>query len=162
MRRQIQRRLQPEVFPKIREKLSDELWKKISVYIADPGKAYDRTDYPSRESLEYFYLPLVSLERLNYLWESYFSWYEFQVNTGFAVLFSTPSVMFLTWVKMEPSPWSRFLGVAAGVTVFVALLFWWLWIAARENRAEYQRNLMLLIAGSLVAADKKKDADPET
>ena len=155
MRREVQRQLKPEVFPKLRQKLSDELWQKISAYLAEPGKTFDRADYPSRESLEYFYLPVVSLERLNYLCESYFSWYEFQINTAFALLISMPSVILLAWVKLPDLHGTLFLRGAGALAVFVLLLFWWLWIAARKNRTEYERDLLLLVAGSLAAGNKK-------
>ena len=161
MRREVQRLLKPEVFPTIRQKLSDELWRQISSCIGEPGKTFDRADYPGRESLEYFYLPVVSLERLNYLWESYFSWYEFQINTAFALLISMPSVIFLAWVKLPDAHGEHFSRGAGALAVFVLLLFWWLWVAARKNRAEYERDLMLLVAGSLTAAEKKKRSNPK-
>jgi hypothetical protein len=162
MRREVQRRLKPDVFPKLRQKLSDDLWRKISSYLAEPGKTFDRADYPSRESLEYFYLPVISLQRLNYLWESYFSWYEFQINTAFALLIATPSVIFLAWIKLPDAHGELFLRGAGALAVFVLLLFWWLWVAARENRAEYERDLLLLVAGSLAAVEKKVEAESET
>ena len=64
--------------------------------------ATPQANSPLRSSLENFYLPTISLDRLNYLWESYFSWYEFQINTAAALLILVPGEFFLVWVAVRP------------------------------------------------------------
>jgi hypothetical protein len=154
MRRQVDGELSKTIFPEIRKRLSADLWKNIRSYIEESGKTLNQVENPARESLEYFYLPVVSLDRLNYLWESYFSWYEFQINTAFAIALSTPFALFLLWVRTHEQSTALFLKIAAGLVIVVVFLFRWLWKAAKENRKEYEKDLMLLIAGSLAAAKK--------
>lgn len=154
VRSEVDAKLSGTAFPEIRRKLSGELWEKISQHLGDSSRGLKQLGYPSRESLEYFYLPVVSLDDLNYLWESYFSWYEFQINTACAIALSTPFVIFLLWMRIYEKDQAIFLISALGLLVVVFLLCWALWHAARENLIEYEKDLMLLIVGSLSATSK--------
>ncbi len=97
------------------------------------------------ESLEYFYLPVVTLERHNQLWESYFSWYEFQTNTALAtVLFAAALVFYLLVMQPCHETIACVLVIVvsiAGVTMLLA--------AAAGNLVQYELKLPVLIAGAL-------------
>jgi hypothetical protein len=148
MRAQVDAQLAGTIFPEIRKELSSGLWKSVRSRLAGSAADLAQMKNPTRESLEYFYLPVVSLDRLNYLRESYFSWYEFQINTAFSVLISMPFVAFVLFVKMPGNT-----AVVAAIVVALAFatyfFFRGLWRAAARNLVEYEKDLMLLIAGSL-------------
>jgi hypothetical protein len=154
IRAAVDAKLHETVFPEIRKKLSAHLWGEISRYLEDPDRKSKHVAHPTRESLEYFYLPVVSLTHLNYLWESYFSWFEFQINTRYAIACSVPAGMFFLGVKMwqRNNPWFVICAFIVALVVLSAFLCKVLRRAAVENLTEYEKNLMLLIAGSLVHA----------
>jgi hypothetical protein len=103
----------------------------------------------------------MSLERLNYLWESYFSWYEFQVNSAIALLFLIPGEILLFWVAADAAHREFFLLVTLTCVIITPLLAWGLWAAAKRNLTEYRKNLILLITGSLAFAGKSVGGDSE-
>ncbi len=99
------------------------------------------------QSLEYFYLPVVTLERHNQLWESYFSWYEFQANTAFAVVLLAAALIFYLSVKPLHAPhelWACLLTVVISI-VGAAILM----IASIMNLLEFDRKFLVLVAASL-------------
>jgi hypothetical protein len=149
------------VFPDIRKQLATRLWQTISKQLDDPSIAKRQFQNPTRESLEYFYLPVMSLDRLNYLWESYFSWYEFQVNSAIALLFLIPGEILLFWVAADAAHREFFLLVTLTCVIITPLLAWGLWAAAKRNLTEYRKNLILLITGSLAFAGKSIGGDSE-
>jgi hypothetical protein len=83
----------PKIYTEMREKLTEGLWTRTAAYFAKRNLGL--TDVPkppyAPEYLAYYYLPVVTLENLNYLWESYFCWYEFDVNTICALVLSVPA-----------------------------------------------------------------------
>ena len=100
-----------------------------------------------RESLEYYFLPVVTLERLGFLWESYFSWYEFQINSAYAFIVT----FFFGAVLLLVKPVTFWLKLVSAIALIVCgrLLFEALKAAARKNLLQYDRNLLILIASSL-------------
>lgn len=157
-------KLSGTVFPELRRRLSAQLWDEIRQHLGDRGETPGQVSYPSRESLEYFYLPIISLSSLNYLWESYFSWYEFQINTACAVLaldLSSLALLWVLWSQIWQLSYAPF-PIAALFVAFVGFgLCWGLKHAAVENLTEYERSLMLLVTGSLSAAAKRPAASAE-
>ena len=119
--------------------------------------ATPQANSPLRSSLEYFYLPTISLDRLNYLWESYFSWYEFQINTAAALLILVPGEFFLVWVAVRPVYPELFIALVLTLIPLTILLAVGLWQAAKRNLVEYRKNLLLLITGSLTHSRKSND-----
>lgn len=67
MRSEVNAELQGTPFPGIRDKLSQELWRKMAQFRPALKADEPAEKIPARESLEYFYLPVVSLAHLNYL-----------------------------------------------------------------------------------------------
>ncbi len=63
-----------DTFKKLRAGLAEKLCASLKSFAKDELRQIDR----EFESLEYFYLPVVTLERHNLVWESYFSWYDFR------------------------------------------------------------------------------------
>jgi hypothetical protein len=102
---------------------------------------------PKLESLDYFYLPVVTLERHNQLWESYFSWYEFQTNTALATVLLAAALVFYLWVKpLQPSHETIACELVIVVSIAGAAMLLW---AAAGNLIQYERKLPVLIAGAL-------------
>ena len=99
------------------------------------------------ESLDYFYLPVVTLERYNQLWESYFSWYEFQTNTALASVLFAAALVFYLWVKpLQPCYETIACELVIGVSIAGATM---LLVAAAGNLMQYELKLPVLIAGAL-------------
>jgi hypothetical protein len=102
---------------------------------------------PKLESLDYFYLPVVTLERHNQLWESYFSWYEFQTNTALAtVLFAAALVFYLLVKPLQPSHEIIACELVIAVSIAGAVM---LLAAAAGNLIQYELKLPVLIADAL-------------
>jgi hypothetical protein len=116
-----------------------------------------RTDLP-RASLEYYFLPRITQERLGFVWESYFSWYEFQMNSAYALLFAgVPTGYYLALVVAGgPGGWL----VPLGVLVLACVGALALCRAALENHCAYERSLLVLIAGALAAGEEKPQPAP--
>jgi hypothetical protein len=161
MRAQSDAALASTVFPDIRRELAARLWQTISKQVDDPSIARRQFENPTRESLEYFYLPVISLDRLNYLWESYFSWYEFQINSAMALLFLLPGEILLSWSASNSNHREFFLLVTLTCVPLTLLLAWGLWRAAKQNLTEYRKSLILLITGSLAFSGKSIGGDSE-
>jgi hypothetical protein len=161
MRTQVDAELSSTVFPDLRKKLSMRLWQKISAELDDPKIAERQQENPTRDSLEYFYLPIMSLDRLNYLWESYFSWYEFQINTAVALGLFLPGQLLLFWVMLYPGHSELLLLCTLTSILVTTLLVLGLWYAAKGNLLEYRKNLLLLILGSLVLTAKGTASEPQ-
>lgn len=128
------------------KKLRTALIERLHAGLKDVAPEIRNVD-PEFESLEYFYLPVVTLERHNQLWESYFSWYEFQANTALAAVLFAAALIFYLWVKpLKPAheAWACALIVVISMSGAVMLLS-----AALMNLIEFERKLLILIAGSL-------------
>lgn len=150
--------LRNTVFAAMRKKLSEGLWADSSEYFEKVGRPFEKELYPDRPPLEYYYLPLVSLTNLNYLWESYFCWYEFDINTACALMVSALAAGFLLSVKLRPSAY-LLCGVVLLLVVGCALCLV-LTRAAVKNLVSYERNLVLLITSSLAKAAKNAQSPP--
>ncbi len=138
----------------LRKKLTEGLWTESLEFFVKLGRALERVSLPDRPPpLEYYYLPVVTLTHLNYLWESYFCWYEFDINSACALMLSVPAAAFLLWVKL-PQCHSLFLVLTLPLLGFSWALYLILRRAAVKNLVGYERNLLLLITGSLVKAAK--------
>ncbi|MGD0571251.1 MAG: hypothetical protein ABSA78_22890 [Candidatus Sulfotelmatobacter sp.] len=136
----------------LRSKLCERLWSESSEHfkLAPPLDQSPRLDRPQ---LEYYYLPWVKLTNLNYLWESYFCWYEFHINSACAVLVLGPAAAFLVCVKLRACSFPLLILVLLFLVSSWAL-YSVLTRAAVRNLASYEKNLMLLITGSLAEASQ--------
>lgn len=142
------------VYAPLRKNLTKGLWAESLACFAKLDRASAKIPLPDRPPpLEYYYLPVVMLAHLNYLWESYFCWYEFDINSACALLLSVPAALFLLCVKLWQSPSLLF----ALIVLLLALsltLSTMLTRAAVKNLVSYEKNLILLICGSLTKAAK--------
>jgi hypothetical protein len=153
MRARCDSELDATVYAALRKKLSEGLWADSAEYFSKLGRGFGQAPFPDRPPLEYYYLPVVTLTNLNYLWESYFCWYEFDINSACALMLSVPAAGFLLWVKL---PQCHFLLL---VLILPLLAFSWglytiLSRAAVKNLVSYEKDLLLLISGSLAKAAK--------
>jgi len=145
--------LKNTAYAALRVKLTEVLSADSGGYFAKLGKPLPAVSFPSPPTLEYFYLPAVNLTNLNYLWESYFCWYEFDINSAAALVLFVPAAGFLLWVKLQHSL-ILFIGLILLLLALSCALYKMLKLAAVKNMVSYEKNLMLLITGALTSAVK--------
>ena len=153
MRKRSDALLDQTVYSTVRGKLSERLWSASRQYFDPLAQPLGPLPPLERSPLEYYYLPWVKLTNLNYLWESYFCWYEFHVNSACALLVLGPAAAFLLYVKLQECSFLPF-----ALALLVLAVCWGLCAlltrSAVKNLASYERNLTLLITGSLVEASE--------
>lgn len=153
MRRRSEAMLEQTIYAVLRTKLSETLCSESRQYFNTFAPPFIPAQTFDRPALEYYYLPRVKLTNLNYLWESYFCWYEFHINSACALALLGPATAFLLIVKLRECSFSFFglifLLLAANWGVSMALTR-----SAVKNLASYEKNLVLLITGSLVESLK--------
>jgi hypothetical protein len=145
MRKQRDTQLRNTVFADLREKLSACLWNDAIGYFEKAGHELG-IQGPIEPALEYYYLPTITLSNLNYLWESYFCWYEFAINSACAILLSLVPAILLLGLRFRHY---HFLPFSITLLIFRTALCSMLIRAAIKNLASYEKNLLLLITGSL-------------
>ena len=97
-----------------------------------------------------FYLPLMDLEKLTFLRESYFSWFEFQLNSAAAFLLTGAAyIVTVVWMALAwslPISWLSTvivpLAILVGVVVFLV-------IAGEKNLRRYQEAFVWFLVGTL-------------
>jgi hypothetical protein len=154
MKKRCSATLHSTAYSEMRTCLSEGLWAETAKFFADREQHLQQVpaiDRHSLEYLEYYYLPVVTLEHLNYLWESYFCWYEFDINTICAVGLSVPAAGLLLWVKLRASHLLLVVLLLLLLALSVALCRM-LSIAAAKNLETHEKNLLLLITASLAKA----------
>ncbi len=158
LRKEAEAGLEGTAYPKLRQRLSNALWADLSPYLGTDSAGSGRPEGHPRESLEYFYLPVMSFTNLNYLRESYFSWYEFQINTALATAAFIPCSLVRLGTRMWATSPCLFVAIAIVLLLFTIFLFRTLRGAAIKNLTEYEKNLLLLIVGSVTAATRYPSA----
>lgn len=149
MRSRCDAELNTTIYRSMREQFSGAIWTGYSNHLIKSGLTPPQTTPPSRASLEYYYLPWMDLTNLNYLWESYFCWYEFDINSACALVLCFPSAVLLLWVKM-PQCHMLLIFLTIPLLLLAVVIYRVLSRAAVRNLTSYEKNLMLLINGSLV------------
>jgi hypothetical protein len=92
------------VYATLRKKLTEGLSADLVAFITKFDTHFEMASFPidwtagPGPTLEYYYLSVVTLTNLNYLWESYFSWYEFDINSAAALALFVPAAVFLLCV----------------------------------------------------------------
>lgn len=152
--------LSATVYADLRKKLSEGLWEESKQLNAGAGRAFGPVTFPNRPTLEFYYLPVVTLTNLNYLWESYFCWYEFDINSACALVLSAPASGFLLWVRLHGQCQGLLFLLIIVLLGLFCTLCGLLWHAAVKNLVSYEKNLLLLINGSLVNAAKNPKPAP--
>jgi len=103
-----------------------------------------------RVRLQDFYLPLMDLDKLTFLRESYFSWFEFHLNSvGALVLVGVAyavTVGALAWHWSMSINWVSHLVVPL---VVMAGVGWFLVVAGIRNLRRYQEGFVWLLIGTL-------------
>jgi hypothetical protein len=159
MRRRSDPKLEQTPYAALRLRLSEGLWSELNEHFKT-AQPFDEALPLDRLQLEYYYLPRVKLTNLNYLWESYFCWYEFHINSACALVVLGPAAAFLVAVKLHECSFLLLIFV-----LLLLVLSWTLYSvltrSAVRNLASYEKNLMLLIAGSLVEASQHAHLLPE-
>lgn len=105
-----------------------------------------------------FFLARVDFEKFLYLRESYFAWYEFQMNSlaAVAVLFLSVAGSSVAAACQGLIDWiSEVLFLVASLVV-LALVIGFLWKAALRNLAIYKERLLWFLVGTLDAERKEK------
>jgi hypothetical protein len=147
------------VYAPLRGQLTAVLSADLEKYFSGHGRTWQSVPFKTPPTLEYYYLPVVTLTNLNYLWESYFCWYEFDINSVAALIPFVISAAFLLLVKLSGS-----LLLCAGLILLLFFVFFalckMLWRAAVKNLVSYEKNLMLLITGSLINGHPAASTDP--
>jgi len=103
-----------------------------------------------RVHLHDFYLPLMNLDKLTFLRESYFSWFEFHFNSV-AALFVT-AITYAVTVIVLASHWSMAVNWLSHLIVPIVLcagLGWFLAVAGLGNLRRYQEGFVWLLVGTL-------------
>lgn len=101
--------------------------------------------------LQAFYLPLLDLDKLAFLSESYFSWYEFALNSAAALAlatlaYATAFCVLACKCSVAWGPVALYVGIpAAGA----ALLIWFLIEAAERNLKSFQERFVWFVSGAL-------------
>ncbi len=150
VRRRVRTELARSPFAELREALCALIRHDVSGQMGTVRAAQCRDTWPESISLEYYFLPAITVERLSYLWESYFSWYEFHLNTLCALAVGSVAVigtLLYRWPMTGLWTPAACLAVAGGVWLLCRVL----WTSAIRNMVAYERNLVLLIAGSVNA-----------
>jgi hypothetical protein len=100
----------------------------------------------------------LDIERLHFLRESYFSWYEFQINSAYAWLvscgvYSVTVIVLATHWSIATCDWFGYIALPVFATTIVVPT---LWSAARLNLFRYEERFLFFLAGTLclVAHDK--------
>lgn len=145
MRNLSDKQLSATIYPGLREKLSTYIWDDTARHLFTDGQ--NRIDSSKGKfPLEYYYIPVVTITNLNYLWESYFCWYEFAINSACAVVLPVLAAIPFLWLRFRHY---HFLTFSFMVLTVGAALCRMLWSAAVKNLTRYEQNLMLLIVASL-------------
>ena len=140
-------------FAELREALCELIRRDVNGQMGGTRAELCKDTWPEPLSLEYYFLPAISVERLSYLWESYFSWYEFHLNTLCALAMASAAVV-ATLLLRPPASGVWTVIICLALAAACGLLCRVLWKSAIRNMAAYERNLVLLIAGSINAAGR--------
>lgn len=161
MRARCDKELDRTIYPALRQQLSANLWADSARYLDKFSLAASQASLPSRPPLEYYYLPIVTLTNLNYLWESYFCWYEFDINSACALMLTMPATGLLLWIKLELGQFLLLVLLMLPILTLSYALYNMLTRSAVKNLVSYERNLLLLIIGSLANASNNSPGSPE-
>lgn len=150
-RKQVDAALADTPFAQLREALCEQIRLDAEMQMGAARAERCRNGWPARLSLEYYFLPAITVEHLSYLWESYFSWYEFHLNSLCALAIASVTVIGVL-LLMAPLDPAITLAICAVIAVICVAVCRTLWKSAIRNLTAYERNLVLLIANAVSAA----------
>jgi hypothetical protein len=151
VRRRVDAELATTPFSALRDALCERMRREIEVELGAARTQLCAGRWTGRLTLEYYFLPALTVEHLTYLWESYFSWYEFQLNTICALAAACAVSIGVLFVR---APFGS--GAMALVSVVAALLCGatcrMLWQSAIRNMVSYEKNLVVMITRAITPA----------
>lgn len=150
VRKQVDAALAGTPYAQLREALCERIRLDVDTLMGARRAELCKNGWPQRLSLEYYFLPVVSVEHLSHLWESYFSWYEFHMNTLCAGAIASVTVVAVLILR-SPLEWMWTTALSAAIIVACIVFCRTLWASAIRNMATYERNLVLLVASSISA-----------
>ncbi|HEX5758354.1 MAG TPA: hypothetical protein VF121_04115 [Thermoanaerobaculia bacterium] len=135
--------------------------KELERRAAESLRRYHDGPVPPRVRLADFYLSRMDLEKFTYLNESYFSWFEFQLNSAAALLLTLLSYL-LTFIWLANAwfvqvDWLLHLGLPL---VLVAGCIAFLVVAGVRNLLRYQEGFIWFLIGTLEAAPATAGVQP--
>jgi hypothetical protein len=146
--------MNPRFRTRVERKLGGEFKLARAQLEARGGEAFLATGVPQRPNtvpLQAFYLPVLDLEKLSFLSESYFSWYEFALNSAAALVLAASSytvvfgVLALRW-SVPCSTIALYVGLPLATA---AVLVWFLVEAAERNLSAFQERFIWFVVGAL-------------
>jgi hypothetical protein len=103
-----------------------------------------------RVHLHDFFLPVMDLDRLTFLRESYFSWFEFQINSAAALLLT--GIAYAATIILLGHRWSLLIDWRIHLVIPIALdlaVIAFLVFAGEKNLRRYQEGFVWFLVGSL-------------
>ncbi|HWM92538.1 MAG TPA: hypothetical protein VN493_17365 [Thermoanaerobaculia bacterium] len=144
----------------LQKEIFDHLYSKINSRRILPQELSRRLRKSEAFDLEYLLFPIIPLDKLIFLQESYWYYLEFQINMCLAtVLFTLGSLFWsLTNYFSLGITWWRYLA-ALVVGLLIATYLVRLSIrAARRNYARHVQKLLNLLVGSVIFCEMKKES----
>ena len=109
-----------------------------------------QTDAVPRTHLQDFYLPLLDLDKLTFLRESYFAWFEFHFNSLAAMVWT--GLAYVVTVVWLAAHWTMPLNYGSHVLLPVAALILvsaLVYVAGLNNLRRYQEGFIWFLIGTL-------------
>jgi hypothetical protein len=151
VRRNVDAALAATPFAQLRDALCERMRREIEAVMGPTRAQLCSQQWPDRLTLEYYFLPAVTVEHLTYLWESYFSWYEFQLNTVCALIVACVTSIGVLAAR-APLGSGELALVSLVLVVSCALTCRMLWKSAIRNMLSYEKNLVVMITRAIAVA----------
>jgi hypothetical protein len=148
IRKQVDAELAPTPYKQLRDALCERMRREIEMEMGPARAQLCSGGWPDRLTLEYYYLPAVTVEHLTYLWESYFSWYEFHLNTLYALVVLCGMAIVLLFVRAPLPTWQLVMLAALLAAASVATCRM-LHKSAIRNMVSYEKNLVVMISRAI-------------
>ena len=150
-----------EEFFQLQTQIFDKLYKVISDSNTLPRKLAHAFRNSEALDMEYLLLPIVPVEKLLFLQESYWYYLEFQLNMSLAtVLLAIGGISWsLSNFSMLGISWASYVAATCLGAFFTAFLVILSLKAARRNYARHIQKLLNLLLGSVVFRAQAEESD---
>jgi hypothetical protein len=148
VRRRVDAELATTPFAPLREALCERMRREIEVELGVARTQLCAGRWTGRLTLEYYFLPALTVDHLTYLWESYFSWYEFQLNTICALAVACAASIVVIVVR-APFGGGAIVLISSGLALLCVATCRMLWRSAVRNMVSYEKNLVVMIARAI-------------
>jgi hypothetical protein len=150
VRTRVDAQLAATPFAALRDALCERMRREIEGELGAARTQLCAGQWTGRLTLEYYFLPAVTVEHLTYLWESYFSWYEFQLNTICALAVACTVSIGVLFAR-APFGTGTIVLVSLGLALLSAATCRMLWRSAIRNMVSYEKNLVVMITRAVSA-----------